>query len=52
MMLTSSLDTEDHERALNNRFVSQFLNKPLSRVKLEELIADKPYFDAPVHKVA
>ena len=52
MMLTSSLDTEDHERALNNRFVSQFLNKPLSRVKLEELIADKPNLHTPAHKVA
>lgn len=52
MMLTSSLDTEDQERALNNKYVSRFLNKPLSRVKLEALIADKPYLNTPAHKVA
>jgi len=52
MMLTSSLDIEDQERALNNKFVSQFLNKPLSKVKLEALITDKSYFDINAHKVA
>lgn len=52
MMLTSSLDTEDQERALNNKFVSQFLNKPLNKGKLETLIAGKPRLDTTAHKVA
>ncbi|HYV93589.1 MAG TPA: response regulator [Chitinophagales bacterium] len=52
MMLTSSLDPEDHDRALNSKFVSQFLNKPLNRVKLESLLANQPCLDTPVDKVA
>lgn len=37
MMLTTSLDSGDHERAAKNKFVKKFLNKPLDRLKLEEI---------------
>ena len=37
VMLTSSLDDRDHERALKNRFVKLLLIKPLSFVQLEDL---------------
>jgi CheY-like chemotaxis protein len=29
VMLSSSIDAEDYKRAMDNRFVKQFLNKPL-----------------------
>lgn len=35
MMLSTSLVEEDHKRALDNKFVSKFLNKPIDKVKLE-----------------
>jgi len=31
VMLSSSIDTEDYKRAMDNRFVKQFLNKPLHK---------------------
>jgi len=41
MMLSTSLNPGDHERAKNNRYVSRFLNKPLTREKLEIIMAEK-----------
>lgn len=38
MMLTTSLNPDDHEKAKNNRYVNRFLNKPLDKEKLEEII--------------
>jgi len=35
MMLSSSLNEEDHERAAKNKFVDRFLTKPLNKEKLE-----------------
>ena len=40
MMLTSSLDSEDQEKAKNNRYISRFLNKPLDKEKLGSLSQD------------
>lgn len=37
VMLSSSLDPYDHERASQNCFVNRFLNKPLSREQLENI---------------
>jgi CheY-like chemotaxis protein len=37
MMLTTSLDAADLERASKNKFVKKFLNKPLDKQKLEEI---------------
>lgn len=37
MMLSTSLDPDDHKRASENKFVTKFLNKPLDREKLEEI---------------
>lgn len=37
MMLTTSLDTTDKETAKENKYVSAFLNKPLSKDKLDSL---------------
>ena len=37
MMLTTSLDPLDQERASKNKFVKKFLNKPLDQQKLEEI---------------
>jgi len=34
MMLSTSLNPDDHERAKNNRYVERFLNKPLDEEKL------------------
>lgn len=31
VMLSSSIDTEDYKRAMENRFVIHFLNKPLNK---------------------
>lgn len=40
MMLSTSLNHEDHERANSNIFVKRFLNKPLDRSKLEMIKTD------------
>ena len=40
MMLTTSLNPTDHERAANNRYVNRFLNKPLDKEKIDSLISD------------
>ena len=37
IMLSSSLNPEDHERAENNPVVKKFINKPLSKANLEEI---------------
>ncbi|MCK7554167.1 hypothetical protein MKQ70_03745 [Chitinophaga sedimenti] len=37
VMLSSSLHPEDRERALNSPYVCQFLNKPLTPEKLDEV---------------
>lgn len=37
VMLSSSLHSEDKERALQSPYVCQFLNKPLTREKLAEV---------------
>jgi CheY-like chemotaxis protein len=42
MMLSTSLVEEDHKRALDNRFVSKFLNKPIDKVKLESIRNEMP----------
>jgi CheY-like chemotaxis protein len=41
MMLTTSLNPEDHERAQVNPYVSRFLNKPLDQEKIDMLLAAK-----------
>jgi CheY-like chemotaxis protein len=38
MMLTTSLDDDDRTQAESNQFVRKFLNKPLDRDKLAQLI--------------
>ena len=40
MMLSSSLNPDDHKRAEQNKFVKRFLNKPLNQEKLELLIQE------------
>lgn len=37
MMLSTSLNPDDHEKAKGNRYVSRFLNKPLNKEKLAEI---------------
>lgn len=37
MMLSTSLVVEDHKKASENNFVRKFLNKPLDKIKLEEI---------------
>jgi CheY-like chemotaxis protein len=37
LMVSSSLDTEDHQKAEQNKFVNSFLEKPLDKNKLEAL---------------
>jgi len=37
MMLSTSLNPGDHERARNNKYVNRFLNKPLNKEKLIQL---------------
>lgn len=37
MMLSTSLNSDDHKRAEDNRFVKRFLQKPLTRSQLAEL---------------
>ena len=39
MMLSSSLDPEDQNRVKQNKFVSRFVNKPLVREKLNEILS-------------
>ena len=34
MMLSTSLDPDDHERATKNTYVNRFLNKPLNKEKI------------------
>jgi len=34
MMLSTSLDSEDHKKAEGNEFVNRFLNKPLDKEKM------------------
>jgi CheY-like chemotaxis protein len=41
MMLSSSLNQDDHARAESNEFVSRFLTKPLNHEKLKS-ITEKP----------
>ncbi len=38
MMLSTSLNIEDHERAKENKYVSRFLNKPLDKEKIDQLL--------------
>jgi CheY-like chemotaxis protein len=38
MMLTTSLDKDDRDQAEHNEFVRRFLNKPLDRDKIAELM--------------
>ncbi len=37
MMLSTSLNPSDHEKATANRYVNRFLNKPLDKEKIEML---------------
>ena len=38
MMLSSSLNPDDHEKAAKNKFINRFVNKPLDGTKLESLV--------------
>jgi CheY-like chemotaxis protein len=38
IMLSSSIDSEDYKKAMDNRFVKQFLNKPLHKESVINLI--------------
>jgi CheY-like chemotaxis protein len=38
MMLSTSLNPEDHDRVKDNKYVSRFLNKPLDKEKIEILL--------------
>ena len=38
VMLSSSADPKDRERIKNNPFVKKFINKPLNKEKLQELL--------------
>ena len=40
MILSTSLNPGDHERAKRNKYVRKFLNKPLSKEKLETILND------------
>jgi CheY-like chemotaxis protein len=42
MMLSSSLNPEDHQRIADNRFVSRFVSKPLTKDKLNEILLGQP----------
>lgn len=37
LMLSTSLDSSDHQRAMNNPYIKRFLNKPLDKANLEKL---------------
>jgi hypothetical protein len=39
MMLTTSLNPDDREKADGNPYVSSFLSKPLNREKISQLVA-------------
>lgn len=39
VMLSSSIDTEDYQKAMKSRFVVKFVNKPLSRSAVDEIAA-------------
>lgn len=39
MMLSTSLNPEDHEKVKESKYVSRFLNKPLDKEKIEQLVA-------------
>lgn len=41
MMLSSSLDPRDHNRVLESKHVSMFINKPLKREVLQEILEAK-----------
>jgi CheY-like chemotaxis protein len=38
IMLSSSIDSEDYKKAMDNRYVKQFLNKPLHKESVINLI--------------
>lgn len=40
VMLSSSLDPEDHKKVSDNKFVIRFLNKPLLKEKLNEILTE------------
>src|SRR6185436_13215192 len=40
MMLSTSLNPDDHERAKANKYVNRFLNKPLDKERIEILLID------------
>lgn len=40
MMVSSSLDPEDHKKANENKFVIKFINKPLVKERLREILAE------------
>jgi CheY-like chemotaxis protein len=42
MMLSSSLHPDDNEQVKENRFVRGFLNKPLKKEKLQEILKTSP----------
>ena len=42
MMLSTSLNPSDHDRAKSSKYVNRFLNKPLDKEKIEILVADLP----------
>ena len=52
MMLTSSLDPYDNARASGNKFVNRFMNKPLNKTKLEDLLSELTNLDITSKKVA
>ena len=40
MMLSTSLDEEDHEKASKNIYVDRFMNKPIDKPKIENIKRD------------
>jgi CheY-like chemotaxis protein len=40
MMLSTSLNPSDHEKAKQNKHITRFLNKPLDKEKIELLISE------------
>ncbi len=40
IMLSTSLDPDDHQRATNSPYVNRFLNKPLNKEKMESLVLE------------
>jgi CheY-like chemotaxis protein len=40
MMLSTSLNPEDHEKVKENKYVSRFLNKPLDKDKIDQLLGN------------